>query len=84
MFQSGCSDFIADFLHYRQPKNMRRGFSASLLKRRSVDAARLLDSPDDLSLRGKLINPRPVHSDGIELRGRQHHWISVELPISGK
>ena len=36
MFQSGCSDFIADFLHYRQPKNMRRGFSASLLRRPNV------------------------------------------------
>jgi hypothetical protein len=80
MFQSGCSDFIADFLHYRQPKNMRRGFSASLLKRRSVEAARLLDSPHnyELPLRGKLIK------EGIELRGRQHHWISVKLPISGK
>jgi hypothetical protein len=44
------------------------------------------NSPDnyDLPLRGKLINPRPYHSEGIELRGRQHHWISVELPISGK
>src|SRR5215475_5128127 len=43
MFQSGCSDFIAYFLRYRQPKNMRCGFSASLLKRPNVDAARLLD-----------------------------------------
>jgi hypothetical protein len=44
------------------------------------------NSPDnyELPLRGKLINPRPYHSEGIELRGRQHHWISVELPISGK
>jgi hypothetical protein len=31
------------FLHYKQLKNMRRGFSASLLKRPNVDAARLLD-----------------------------------------
>ena len=43
VFQSGYSDFIADFLHYRQPKNMRGGLSASLLRRPNVDAARLLD-----------------------------------------
>ena len=43
---------------------MRRGFTASLLKRPNVDAARLLDCapPDnyDLPLRGKLINPRLI------------------------
>jgi hypothetical protein len=71
---------------------MRRGFSASLLKRPNVVlrvSARLCDhrnSPDDyeLSLRGKLINPAPYHSEGIELRARQHRWNSVELPITGK
>jgi hypothetical protein len=49
---------------------MPRGFSASLPKRPNVDAARRM-SPDnyDLPLRGKLINPRSYHSDGIELRG---------------
>ena len=47
---------------------MRRGFSASLLKRPNVDAARLLDGAPieilldnyELPLRGKLINPRPI------------------------
>jgi hypothetical protein len=47
---------------------MRRGFTASLLKRPNVDAARLLDcAPIEilliimkLPLRGKLINPRPI------------------------
>jgi len=43
---------------------MRRGFSASLLKRPNVDAARLCSTvrPDnyDLPLRGKLINARPI------------------------
>src|SRR5262249_19812376 len=58
-FQSGCADFIAYFLCYRQPKNMRRDFGASLLKRPNVDAARLLDCPDNYELphRGKSINP---------------------------
>jgi hypothetical protein len=71
---------------------MRRGFSASLLKRPNVDATRLRstvrhrNSPDNyhLPLRGKSIKPRPNHSEGIELRGHQHRWISVKLPISGK
>src|SRR5215813_3128188 len=59
MFQSGCADFIAYFLCYRQPKNMRRDFGASLLKRPNVDAGRLLDCPDNYELphRGKSINP---------------------------
>jgi hypothetical protein len=43
------------------------------------------NSPDnyELPLRGKL-KSAPYHSEGIELRGRQYHWISVKLPISGK
>ena len=83
MFQSGCSDFIT---HYRQPKNLRRGLSASLLKRPNVDAARLLDCPDnyDLPLRGKLLNPRSYHSDGVELKGVNIVGVSTKLPISGK
>ena len=70
---------------------MRRGFSASLVKRPNVDAGRLLVSaPIEILLiimicRSEAINKSaPYHSEGIELRGRQHRWISVKLPISGK
>jgi hypothetical protein len=66
MFQSALN-FIAYFLHYRQPKNMRRGFSASLLKRPNVDAARLDRAPIEILLiimiypsEANLINPRPI------------------------
>src|SRR5262249_251945 len=40
----------------------------------NVDAGHVLDCPDnyDLPLRGKLINPRPIIFEGIELRGRQN------------
>jgi hypothetical protein len=42
------------------------------------------NSPDnfELPLRGKLINPRPIIFDGIELR--VVNIVSVQLPITGK
>ena len=72
---------------------MRRGFSASLLKRPNVDVARLLDlcahrnSPDnyDLPLRGKLINPRPIipteASTSLDFRQIAYHRQIVNISI---
>jgi hypothetical protein len=70
---------------------MRCGFSANLLTRPNVDVARLLDcAPIEtlliiMSCRSEAnYQSGPYHSEGIELRGRQHRWISVKLPLSGK
>jgi hypothetical protein len=89
MFQSGCSDFIADFLHYRQPKHMRRGFSGSLLNVRMSMlrvSARLCAIEILLIImncRSEAINKSaPYHSEGIELR--VVNIVSVQLPITGK